>query len=79
MPGHEASGRTCPGTIQFLRSFSPARAATPRAEKRMRPTVLGDMLAARPRAEADGPLVASPRLGAWSGDVATAALVARLV
>ena len=64
---------------QFLRSFSPARAATPRAENGCAPTVLGDMLATRPRAEADGPLVASPRLGAWSGDVATAALVARLV
>ena len=32
----------------------------------------------RRRAEADGPLVASPRLGAWSGDVATASVVARL-
>ena len=47
----------------------------PRAENGCATAVRSDMLDLAPRAEADGPLVASPRLGAWSGDVAIAALV----
>ena len=68
------------GGGSFLGAFHPRGPRRLAGQKNgCAPTVLGDMLAARPRAEADGPLVASPRLGAWSGDVATAALVARLV